>query len=255
MLDYYLEPNTLTGAAPGTYRAVVTQQESAEGDAYVKMAAKTLNISEGETIGLLNGLAQAAQTLIGQGWGFKLPGFGSFGFSIRGSFDGPDAPYDPSVQKVGLSFRLDRALVAAAQTAPKNRIHGVVHGPVIDAVVDMTANTTNSTLHPGGNTKISGKNIKIAGTAPSNGIRIVDEVGDSSPVAPAAISRNSPTELVFICPNLPAGTYQVRVTTQYANSSTLADTPRSYTFESELTVPQTTKQDPAPGGKTHKGSK
>jgi hypothetical protein len=236
MLDYYLEPNTLSGAEPGTYRAVVTQSESAQGDSYVKMAAKTLNISEGETIGILNGLAQAAQALVGQGWGFKLPGFGTIRFSFKGTVPSADAPLNPEVNTVHLTFIVDRALTAAAQGCPKNRLHGVVHGPVIDAVVDMATNATNETLHSGGNTKITGKNIKLAGENPTVGIYIVDADGETLQVAPAAISHNAPTELVFICPNLDAGVYQVRVRTQYAGGNHELDTPRSYTLEAELTV-------------------
>jgi hypothetical protein len=235
MLDYYLVPNTLT-TNTANYRAMVTQQESADGDAYIKIAAKTLNMSEGEIIGLLNGLAASAHTLVGQGWGFTLPGFGTFSFSIRGNFDGPDAPYDPAVQKVSLNFHVDRALTAAAQDAPKTRIHGVVHGPVIDSVVDMFNNESNTTLHPGGNIRISGKNIKLAGTAGDVGIAFLDANKLPIAVAATSVSHNSPTELVFICPDLPAGAYHVQVTTQYSGGNYKMEASRGYTFDRALTV-------------------
>jgi hypothetical protein len=236
MLDFYLEPNTLSGAVPGSYRAVVTQQEGAQGDAFLKMVSTTLNMSLGEATGILKGVAQAALALTGQGWTWTLPGIGTITFSIQGNFDGPDAVFDPAIHRIVVHFRPDRSLTAAAQTAPKNRLHGVVHGPVIDAVVDMTTNATNSTLTPGGNIKLSGKDFKIVGNAPNNGIAFLDADGEPIQVAPSAISRNSPTELIFICPNLAAGTYTVKVTTQYSGSKHTLDTPRSYTFEQVLTV-------------------
>jgi hypothetical protein len=236
MLDYYLVPNTLT-TAQGTYRAVVTQQENAEGTAYVKLAAKTLNMSEGEIVGILNGLASTGRTLIGQGWGFTLPGFGKFSFGFKGNFDGPNAVYDPALQKVSVNFLVDKTLTSEAQTAPKNRIHGVVHGPVIDSVVDMGTNAVNTNLSPGGNIKISGKNIKIVGEDPTVGIDIIDAAGESVMVQKMVRSRNGPTELVFICPALSAGVYRIKVTTQYSGGSKHhIEPPRTFTFDTPLTV-------------------
>jgi hypothetical protein len=235
MVTYYLKESTLTPDS-ADYHAVITQHESAEGDVFVKQAAETLNKSEGEVIGILHGLADSAATLVRQGRGFKLPGFCKFSFGIHGSFAGPDEPWNPAIQKMVLNIRADRALTAAAQEAPKTRIHGVTYGPVIDAVVDMVDNTTNTSLHPGGMNRLIGKDIKIAGTDPNNGIRLIDEVGDSTQVTTEAIGHNSPTELLFICPNLPAGTYQVEVWTQYTSGGYLMDVPRFYRFEPKLTV-------------------
>jgi hypothetical protein len=235
MLDYYLEPNTLNGAAPDTYRVVVTQKEGADGEAFIKMAAKTLNISEGEALGTLNGIAQTAQAFIEQGWGFTLPGFGTVGYTVRGIVADPDAPLEGDACKVSLRFRFERALTAAAQKAPRKRLHGIVHGPVIDAVVDLATGAPNSTLTPGGNAKITGKNLKLAGDAA--GVSLIAGDGDGTSVPMTAVSRNSPTALVFICPALSAGTYQVQVTTQYTSTPeyTVA-TPRTFRFETALTV-------------------
>jgi nucleoid DNA-binding protein len=234
-LDYYLEPNTLAGAEPGTYRIIVTQTEGAEGVDFVKMAAKTLNKSEGETTGIIQGLAQTADTLLRQGWNFNLPGFGTFEMSMKGIVHGADGALD-STNIVRVTFRVDKTLTAAAQAATKNRLHGVVHGPVIDAVIDQATNTTNAALTPNGNIRVPGRGLKISGDAATIGIALLDADGDPIDVPPAAISRNSPTELIFICPNLTAGTYKLRVTTQYSTGNTLTAAARSYTFEQELTV-------------------
>jgi hypothetical protein len=52
-----------------------------------------------------------------------------------------------------------------------------------------------------------------------------------------AFSVNNPKMLTFIAPNLPAGVYTLRVTTQYAGSGKPYETPRTYTFPGVLTVP------------------
>jgi hypothetical protein len=236
MIDYYLEPNTLV-SEPGKYRAIVTNQESATGEAFVKMAASTLNMSEGEITGILDGLSATAAALIGEGWGLTLPGFGAFSFSMQGVYDGADAPAEDGAHTVALNFRAARALAAAAARAPTRRIHGVVHGPVIDDVVDLVTGAGTDALTPGGNVKIVGRNIKIAGDAPGVGVAFIGAGGAATGVPMAAVSRNMPTELVFICPPLSAGAYRLRVTTQYGSGPTRSvDAPRSYTFGTALTA-------------------
>ncbi|MHC6204545.1 DUF4469 domain-containing protein [Breznakiellaceae bacterium SP9] len=235
MVTYYLKKNTLASDSVD-YHAVITQQESTDGDAYVKQSAETLNISEGQVIGILRGLAASAVTLIKQGRGFKLPGFCSFSFGIHGAFNGPDAPWEDAVQKMVVNIHADRTLTAAAQEAPKTRIHGVIYGPVIDALVDLSVNTTNSTLHPGRNIKLIGKNIKIAGTEDTIGIRFIDAGNNTTHVAAMDIALNSPTELLFICPALSVGVYHVEVWTQYTRGTYFIDDPRMYRLDQELTV-------------------
>jgi hypothetical protein len=100
----------------------------------------------------------------------------------------------------------------------------------------MTDNATNTGLHPGGLVKLIGKHIKIAGPKSGDGIRIIDSSGAATPVDPAAIGHNSPTELLFICPALSAGLYQVEVWTQYTSGGYFIDAPRTFRFEPKLTV-------------------
>ena len=51
-----------------------------------------------------------------------------------------------------------------------------------------------------------------------------------------AIGHDTALELLFICPILGTGLYQVEVTTQFTGSAYLVEKPRTFRFEPELTV-------------------
>jgi hypothetical protein len=235
MLDYYLAPNTLPAGTKG-YHAVVTHSEGEDMKHFVRTLGEALNINEGEAKRVIAGISTAARDLLSQGWGFKVEGLGSFSLGITGAFSGPDAPFDPSVNKITVHFVADKELTAAARRAPMTRLHGIEHGPVIDSVEDKKSGAVNAALSPGHGMAVSGKCLKIAGTDPSCGVYLIDEAGDSVTVSAEDILENGGTKLVFICPALPAGVYHLKVTTQFSNASTLVSEPRSYTFAAALTV-------------------
>jgi hypothetical protein len=235
MLDYFLVQNKIPAGATD-YHAVVTHSEGVDQKSFIKMLSETLNVNEGEAKRVIAGMGTAARNLLAQGWSFKVEGIGIFSLGVTGSFSSPDAPFDPAVNKVSIRFHADKDLTAAARQTSLRRLHGVEHGPVIDSVEDKATATLNSKLSPGHGIQISGKSIKIAGTNPACGIHLIDEAGDDVPAAISDLLENGPTKLIFICPPLNAGVYSLRVTTQYSNSNTLVETPRSYTFDPPLRV-------------------
>jgi hypothetical protein len=231
MIDYFVTQNALSSGET-TYHAVVTHTEGLTQDNFVKMLGEVLNINEGEAKRVIAGIGTAAVNLLSQGWSFKIEGVGSFSLSIGGSFPNPNAPFNPSVNKINVRFLADKALAAAASSAPLNRLHGVEHGPIIDSVEDKTSGAINSKLTPGHGVQISGKDIKIVGTDSLVGIHLLDSSGNAITVPAGDILENGPTKLVFICPPLNTGDYTIQITTQYKNQVH----PRSYIFNAPLTV-------------------
>ncbi|MHB9293818.1 hypothetical protein Holit_02937 [Hollandina sp. SP2] len=191
-----------------------------------------MNVNEGEAKHVIPGIGTAARNLLSQGWSFKIEDLGSFSLSITGSFPSPDAPSNPRVNKIALRFLAGKELVAAAGAASLNRLHGVEHGPIIDSVEDNASGAVNSKLTPGHGVRISGKDIKIAGTDSTVGIHLVDSTGNGIGVPSGDILENGPTNVLFICPVLSAGDYTIQVTTQYKEQTH----PRTYIFNPPLTV-------------------
>ena len=211
MVTYYLkETNTKLGVTK--YRAVVTQHQGTVGDDFITQVAETLKMSKAEVVNILSGIIKACLTLIRRGRGFTIPGLCTFSFGSHGSFDDPNSPWNNTVQRLVLNIRADRALSAAAKEAPKNRIHGVQNGPVIDAVMDVTNNAANMAsttgvilIQRGGIARLFGKNSKLAGEDPTVAISFVDADGDRTKITALQRFDKRRTISSIACRGKPAG--------------------------------------------------
>lgn len=78
--------------------------------------------------------------------------------------------------------------------------------------------------------------MKIAGSDPSIGIYFTNETtGDVVKVDDSDVVVNNPSELMIVTPALPAGTYTLKVTSQYGVSVLLKEA-RTVIFDKLLTV-------------------
>ncbi|MDR1436663.1 MAG: DUF4469 domain-containing protein, partial [Candidatus Symbiothrix sp.] len=110
----------------------------------------------------------------------------------------------------------------------------------VEYVHDTKSNTTNDKITSGGTVKITGHNLKVEGTLPAVGLEFVS-VEDPEAIYPVPIGDfviNNPSELILTAPTMVSGEKVIlKITTQYSNNNTrLLKTPRSVTFERELTV-------------------
>ncbi|MDR1400418.1 MAG: DUF4469 domain-containing protein, partial [Treponema sp.] len=199
MLDYYLKRNSIPLDSTD-HHAVVTHTEGVDDEGFIKLLSEVLNINEGEAWRVLSGVETVARNLLSQGWSFKLAKICSFSLGISGSFPTPDASFDPAVNKVTVRIHVDKNLLAAARTAPLNRLHGVENGPIIDSITDKATGKINSILTPGHGVQLSGKNLKVVGEGA--GVFLVADTGDIIPVPANDLLENVSTKSLFICPAL-----------------------------------------------------
>lgn len=103
-------------------------------------------------------------------------------------------------------------------------------------VKDVKSGSVNDLLTPGRNLRISGSKLKIAGDDPAVGVFFTDTVSQASTqVEVSDIVTNNPSELMVVIPALPAGTYQLKVVTQFSGSMMLKE-PRTALLDKVLTV-------------------
>lgn len=88
---------------------------------------------------------------------------------------------------------------------------------------DTATRVTGATATPGRNFAQKGKNIKIAGTDASVGLKLTDnKTGQETPIPMDMIGVNEPSQVVFIVPaGLADGEYTLSLTTQYGGKSLL----------------------------------
>ena len=80
---------------------------------------------------------------------------------------------------------------------------------------DMKSRTVNEVLTPGFNLRVTGTKLRVVGDKPGVGIFFRETATNTATkVDEGDIVVNNPSELMIIIPALPAGTYQLEVTTR-----------------------------------------
>lgn len=93
---------------------------------------------------------------------------------------------------------------------------------------DAATHAGNGSCTPGRNYVLNGRMLKIAGSDPSVGITLTSQSGSLIKLTADMIAVNNPSQLIILLPaDLTVGTYELRVTTQYAGGGKALKTPRS----------------------------
>ncbi|WP_279172924.1 DNA-binding domain-containing protein [Tannerella forsythia] len=156
---------------------------------------------------------------------------------VRGVFLNPNETFDP--QRHTLQFHFAQGELMRREIEDVEvKIMGVAEtGLYIGQVEDMKSRTVNEVLTPGFNLRVTGTKLRVVGDKPGVGIFFRETVTNTATkVDEADIVVNNPSELMIIIPALPAGTYQLEVTTQYSTGNKLLKEVRSAVFDRPLTV-------------------
>jgi hypothetical protein len=107
----------------------------------------------------------------------------------------------------------------------------------IDVFTDVTTDSVNETLTPGGMFSIAGHKLKLAGDDPEVGVYFMPEAGPAGRVKVTGhLAENSPAKLIGIVPALGAGKWKVEIKTQYTVGGTFLKEPRAIESRFVLTV-------------------
>ncbi|SEM53899.1 protein of unknown function [Chryseobacterium taichungense] len=84
-------------------------------------------------------------------------------------------------------------------------------------VTDVKSDFVNDLLTSGRNLEIAGSTMKVTGEDPSVGVFFVNAAMQARIKLEASdIVTNNPSEVMVVIPELAAGTYEIKVVTQYA---------------------------------------
>jgi len=108
----------------------------------------------------------------------------------------------------------------------------------IFGITDISTGNTDGTLTRGFNAELRGTYIKVAGDDPTTGVWLRNlKTGDDTRLPNVNVALNEPSRLMLLVPTtLPAGDYELRITTQYTTGSRLLQTPRSATLASPVAL-------------------
>jgi hypothetical protein len=148
--------------------------------------------------------------------------------NVGGTFDKINEGHNAQKHPVTFRFRTRAPLRALAEQIVVE-VEGLadVQG-YIDEFTDVTTESVNDTLTPGGMFGISGHKIKITGEDPEVGLYFVPEADPAGRVKVSGrLAENAPSKLIGVIPPLGAGAWKIEIKTQYSGSTKDLKSPRS----------------------------
>jgi hypothetical protein len=228
-LEYALVLNLLT-PAPDDYRAVVPDASVKTVDELVDdVLASGTTITKADMLAVLEGFETAVVRHLTTGGRVTTPLFNA-GPSIRGVFEGKEDRFDPSRHTISLNLSPGLRLRKVPSEIKVEKVTTEAFHPVLDRFEDAVSGEANSLITPGGGGTLLGSNLKIRDDNAAAGIFFINASNEETKAGP--LLENRPGKLIFLIPELPAGSYTLEVRTTSPNSDKL----RSRQLEADLTV-------------------
>jgi hypothetical protein len=215
--------------------AHVTGEESLSDEQLVdRMDASGSGFTRSNIKGVMELFRKVVLDAVREGKGIHTRLFAG-GFSVEGGMPDQDALFNPERNTFRYNLSAGPDVVAAAKEAHPQKVPGPNAGPLILHVHDQSSGTTDGKITSGGNVRITGKRLRVAGTDPYVGVGIVREGGWTAYVDLNELVVNKPGELIFRVPDLIAGPYCIRIVTQDGNGK-LLKTPHTGFSDKVLTA-------------------
>ena len=158
------------------------------------------------------------------------------------------ASWDPKVNQLNITIAQGADWREAIRNTTVNVLGDKSEVMYVSGTTDAATRATDRTATPGYPFTVEGNYLKLVGEDPAVGIYLVDEDGTETRIDPAMVAVNEPKKLIFNIPaTMEAGTYTLRIVTQYVNNSTQLKTPRTLESTVYIGVTPTTPGDGGDG--------
>ncbi len=236
MLKYSLVENLLT-ERPDDYAAQAHSAASIDKEALIsRMLQRGTLLTRTDIIAVLNGLEETVVEALLEGNTVNLPLFNT-SFSVSGVFDSPLDSFDPSRHKLNINLTKGALLREAEKGVTLEKTNATPGGalPNVQEVKDSVSGTVNEKLTSGGVVEVRGYHLKLEGDNPACGLWFVPESG--AEVKAQTFIENKPSKLIAMIPALAAGSYRLKVATQYmSGGGKQLKTPKTFVYPKPLVV-------------------
>lgn len=159
-----------------------------------------------------------------------------------------NSQWNPDENQIVVNFNPGADLREAIRQTQVNILGAKPAGISVTGVQDVATKADNASATAGRAFTLTGRNIRIAGQDPAVGLTLIAEDGTETAVTDDLWVINKPSTVTFIIPaQMEAGTYTLRLTTQFSGNSTrLLKTPR--TIENTLYIGTEPPQTGGSGG-------
>lgn len=233
MLKYSLVENLLTERLDD-YSAQAHNVSSLDKGAIInRMLNRGTLLTRTDILAVLNGFEETVAEAILAGYSVNLPLFNT-SFSISGVFESPLDTFDGNRHKLNVNLTKGLLLREAERKVKFEKTNNPAPLPQIQEIRDSISGAVNEKLTAKGVVELRGYNLKIEGTDDSCGLWFVAENGTQTKAG--VIIENKPSKIIAMIPELPDGSYQLKVVTQFSNSLRLLKTPKLFVYPKILVV-------------------
>lgn len=232
-LKYSLTENLLT-ERPDDYSAITQSGKSIDQNGLIERILKRgTSLTRTDVMAVMNAMNETVAEGVESGDTFTLPLMNT-SFSISGVFDSPLDTFDGNRHKLNVNLTKGVALRDAEKKVKLEKTNVPAPLPQIQEVKDSVSGTVNERLTAGGVAELRGYNLKIDGDNPSCGLWFV--AADGQETKAATIIENKPSKIIAMIPALTAGSYQVKVATQFSGGGKFLLSPKIFVYPKNLVV-------------------
>ena len=232
-LKYSLTENLLT-ERPDDYAGIIQGGKSIDQSGLIeRILRRGTSLTRTDVMAVMNAINETVAEGVENGDTFTLPLMNT-SFSISGVFESPLDTFDGNRHKLNVNLTKGVLLRDAEKKVKLEKTNVPAPLPQIQEVKDSVSGTVNERLTAGGVVELRGYNLKIDGDNPSCGLWFVASGGQETKAA--TIIENKPSRILAMIPALTAGSYQVKVATQYSGGGNFLKMPKIFVYPKNLTV-------------------
>ena len=232
MVHYSLNKNPLTGHTNEYIAQVLPSDSCDKASLITRMLRKGTTATQTDIVSILTLLEETVAELTNQGITLNTPLFNT-SFSMSGVFESAIDTFDTKRHKLNVKLAKGTLLRDAIADIHLEKTRKVTPQPQLFEVKDSISGKVNEILTSGGVVEVRGNNIRIAGENSDCGLWFVSASGNAAKAQ--VIAQNKPSLIVAIIPLLAAGSYTIKIVTQYTGGALLKTTKTS-SFGKTLTI-------------------
>ena len=233
MLKYSLTENLLTERSDDYSAQAYAMGSLDKGAIIERILGMGTTVGKADVQAVLTNLEEVVVRALREGFTVNMPLFNT-SFSISGVFESPMDSFDGNRHKLNINLTKGALLREEERNIKLEKTSAATPLPQVQEVKDSVSGTVNERLTPNGVAEVRGYNLKIDGDDRACGLWFVPENGRE--VQAVTLIENKPSRIIAMIPALPAGSYQVKVVTQFANGVKQLKTPKVVVYPKSLMV-------------------
>lgn len=215
-IQYSLQENPLVKDAT-VYKAVVTPIDSVSQTEIAKrILERGSTVGEADILAVLSLYNQVVVSYLQEGYNVNTP-LTNFKASINGNFTGMADRFDSARHSIKISTSPGSDAQKAMRDVSPEKTESALPAPYLMEFTDITSQTINDILTPGGLANLVGLRLKFDPTHAEDGIYLIDSANVATKIV--SVATNKPSELVFMIPaGLAKGDYRLEVRVAYTQA-------------------------------------